>query len=95
LQVAAGVNTETANQIIVGALKNPALQVAAIRASQGREALVPVLVARLKATSVADDGEAVTELLSALRSTPAGAKVLVGLRDDPRYVGLLARLTDG
>jgi len=95
LQVAAGVNTKTANQIIVGALKDPALQVAAIRASQGREALVPVLVARLKATSVADNGEAVTELLSALRSTAAGAKVLVGLRDDPQYVGLLARLTDG
>jgi HEAT repeat protein len=92
LQVATGIQSAVANAVVAQAIGESILEISAIKSSESRPELVPVLIQHLAKKSVADDGDVITEILKALQSTDLGQREIAKLKARPEFQGLLARV---
>jgi HEAT repeat protein len=91
VEVASGISSPSADQALVRAINNPALESQAVRACAYRPSVVPALRAKLLTLDVDSDGELATLLIETLRTTKSGNAVVESVRSKPEYLGLLAR----
>ncbi|MBN9500755.1 MAG: hypothetical protein J0H02_03090 [Armatimonadetes bacterium] len=90
LEVAAGVKTPVADNVIKSALSDPRLEIPAAIAASGRERLIEPLVAVLSSLDPQTDGKRIAAILNSLGSTEAGRYAIAHL-DAPRLRGFVER----
>lgn len=90
LEVAEGIHTPAADQVLRSALANPGERLFAARASTSREPIVPSLIVALEAVNADTEGDIADAIIQALVSTPRGVAALQKL-NDPALAGLVSR----
>ncbi len=90
LQIAGGIHTPLADQLIEKGIKEPATSPLAASVAANRPHLAPVLVTRMRMLNPDDNGELIDALLKALATTDVGRSELTQLAQSPQDSSLSA-----
>jgi HEAT repeat protein len=95
LEIARGVRSARARSVILGALADPNLRLAALRAAENRTDLVPELRDLAATIDPSSSGDEAAALVRTLQSTDEGLQDVARLAEDPRWVGFVRRYVPG